>query len=79
MANHKIHGLLWMLLILVTSLFPRINAYQGCNVVIDEEQSKSEQISIGEDNTKISQVPYMASYCYEGEFYEYPGAARQRG
>ena len=69
MANLKIHGLLWMLLISVTSLFPKINAYQCRNVVIDEDVS--EQINSGEADTKISQVPYMASYGYEGEFYKY--------
>ena len=68
MANLKIRGLLWMLLISVTSLlFPKINAYQCSNVVIDEDLS--EQINSGEVDTKISQVPYMASYGYEGEFY----------
>ena len=69
MANLKTHGLLWMLLILVTSLFPKINAYQCSYFVIDEDLS--EQINSGELDTKISQVPYMASYGYEGEFYEY--------
>ena len=33
--------------------------------------SLSEQITSGDVDTKISQVPYMASYGYEGEFYEY--------
>ena len=69
MANLKIRGLLWMLLISFTSLFPKINAYQCSNVVIDEDVS--EQINSGEVDTKISQVPYMASYGYEGEFHEY--------
>ena len=69
MFNLKIHGLLWMWLISVTSLFPKLNAYQCSNVVFDEDLS--EQINSGEVDTKISQVPYMASYGYEGEFYEY--------
>ena len=69
MANLKIRGLLWMLLISVTSLFPKINAYECSNVVIDEDLS--EQINSGDVDTKISQVPYMASYGYEGVFYEY--------
>ena len=60
MANLKIDGLLWMMLISVTSLFPKLNAYQCSNVVFDEELS--EQINSGEVDTKISQVPYMASY-----------------
>ena len=68
MANLKIHDLLWMLLISVTSLFSKLNAYQCSNVVFDEDLS--EQINSGEVDTKISQVPYMASYGYEGEFYE---------
>ena len=67
MANLKIHGLLWMLFISVTSLFPKLNAYQCSNVVFDEDLS--EQINSGEVDTEISQVPYMASYGYEGEFY----------
>ena len=67
MGNYKICGLLWILLISVTSLFQKINAYQCSNVVIDEDVS--EHINSGEVNTKISQVPYMASYGYEGEFY----------
>ena len=69
MANLKIHGLLWILLISVISLFPKINAYECSNVVIDEDLS--EQINSGDVDTKISEVPYMASYGYEGEFYEY--------
>ena len=68
MANLKTPGLLWMLLIF-TSLFPKIKAYECSNVVIDEDLS--EQINSGEADTKISQVPYMASYGYEGEFHEY--------
>ena len=68
MENFKIRGLLWMLLISVTSLFPKIDAYQCSNVVIDEDLS--EQINSGDVDTKISQVPYMASYGFEGEFYE---------
>ena len=67
MANLKICCLIWMLLISVKSLFPKINAYQCSNVVIDEDVS--EQINSGDVDTKISQVPYMASYGYEGEFY----------
>ena len=67
MANLKIHDLLWMLLISVICLLPKINAYECSNVVIDEDLS--EQINSGEADTKISQVPYMASYGYEGEFY----------
>ena len=67
MATLKIHDLLWILLISVTSLFPKLNAYQCSNVVFDEDLS--EQINSGEVDTKISQVPYMASYGYEGEFY----------
>ena len=69
MASLKTRGLLWMFIISVTSLFPKINAYQCSNFVIDEDLS--EQINSGEVDTEISQVPYMASYGYEGEFYEY--------
>ena len=49
--------------------FQKKNAYECNNVVFDEDLS--EQINSGEVDTKISQVPYMASYGYEGEFYEY--------
>ena len=54
MSNLKINGLLWMLIISIPSLFPKITA-----------------INSGDVDMKISQVPYMASYGYEGEFYEY--------
>ena len=67
MANLKTCGLLWMLLISVTGLFPKINAYQCRHA--GNDQDVSEQVYSGEVNTKISQVPYMASYGYEGEFY----------
>ena len=68
MANLKTCGLLWMLLISVASLFPKISAYQCRYAGKDEDMS--EQVYSGEVNTKISQVPYMASYGYKGEFYE---------